>query len=170
MKGAGEKGARLRTWHEGRESLREDFCAVRDPLIINQIPFKKRQRIIEEKTCSASCRRKKKCEGELHGVLRKMSCVTVLVPATQLLQASVEQSLLSLLLLFVVSSGSDENLVSKLTESITYNFLSSSSLCLTLRRTKEGLSFWFSNGVSWQNIFAASKFFVRKLDLNFELE
>lgn len=37
--------------------------------------------------------------GELHSVLRKISCVTVLVPATQLLQASVKQSLLSLLLL-----------------------------------------------------------------------
>lgn len=39
VKEVGEKGARLRTWHEGRESLRGDFCAVRDPLIINQIPF-----------------------------------------------------------------------------------------------------------------------------------
>lgn len=92
--------------------------------------------------------KEEKSEGELHSVLRKISCVTVLVPAAQLLQASVEQSLLSLLLLFLVSSGSDENLASKLTESIAYNFLSSSCLCLTLRRTKEDLSFRFSNGVS----------------------
>lgn len=48
IKEVGEKGARLRTWHEGRGSLRGDFWAVRDPLIINQIPFKKRQRIIED--------------------------------------------------------------------------------------------------------------------------
>lgn len=150
VKEAGEKGARLRTWHEGRESLRGDFCALRNPLIINRIHFKKGQRITEEKTSSASYRRKKSLMvGELHSVLRKINCVTVLVPATQLLQASVKQSLLSLLLL----SGQqwlrwEHVLLSKLTESITHNFLSSSCLCLTLRRTKEDLSFQFSSGVS----------------------
>lgn len=43
----------------GKESLRGDFSAVMDPLIINRIPFKEGERIIEEKTNRVSWRRKR---------------------------------------------------------------------------------------------------------------
>lgn len=79
----------------GRESSRGDSSAVMEPLIINQILFKKGERLSEEKTGSVSWRRKKNLTvGELHSSLRKINCVTALLPAVQLLQASMDHFLL----------------------------------------------------------------------------
>lgn len=68
----GEKGVRLRTWHEGREGKLEGrfFCCYGSSDNKSD-SLKKRRGVIKEKTCIVSWNRKKtQTAGDLHSLLR----------------------------------------------------------------------------------------------------